>query len=291
MNLMEIINEYTADGLNLPIIHYESKSKNTCVICVHGMSGNILINKFAQVWGDTLCKHDIGFIFGHTRGHSYINDVICKNDEVKRIGTTYEIFKECLYDIDLFVEVALKLGYKKIVLLGHSLGANKVIYYMSKKINKNIIGVILASPPDMCGLCRMKKYELHYKEMLEEARKYVENNDENHILSYVLWDEYEISAKTFLSISKENGAVDNLPIYRNPNLFTQLSTIVVPLLAFESSLDDIIIRSVDEDLQLIKEKAISCPSFKSAIIKDTGHTYIGKEKETADLIVEWVKEL
>ena len=82
---MEIINDYTKDGLRLPMIHYESRSKDYCIVFVHGMSGDILINTFAQIWAREAIKNDIGFLFGHTRGYSYMNDIICKNKEIKRL--------------------------------------------------------------------------------------------------------------------------------------------------------------------------------------------------------------
>ena len=47
---MEVINDYTIDGLRLPMVHYESKNRDYCIIFVHGMSGDILINIFAKVW-------------------------------------------------------------------------------------------------------------------------------------------------------------------------------------------------------------------------------------------------
>ena len=62
------------------------------------------------------------------------------------------------------------------------------------------------------------------------------------------------------------------------------------MLVFESSNDDIIIRSVDEDLALIKEKATNS-KVTTAIIPDTGHTYQGKEQYTADIIINWINTI
>ena len=287
---MEIINDYTKDGLRLPMIHYESRSKDYCIVFVHGMSGDILINTFAQIWAREAIKNDIGFLFGHTRGYSYMNDIICKNKEIKRYGTTYEVFEECLEDIDLFIKTAKNLGYKKLILIGHSLGCNKVIYYLSKNTEESLKGVVLASPPDMCGLCQMKKYNENYSSMRKEAITAIKENTPEKRLMTILWDEYELSARTFLSISTEDSPVDNLPLYKNPSHFEQLERIKVPVLIFESSQDDIIIRSVEEDLALIKEKATNS-KVTTTIIPDTGHTYQGKEQYTADIIMNWINTI
>ncbi len=48
---MYIISDaYTVDGLKLPMVHFESKEKDICVICIHGMCGTIIDNYFVTVW-------------------------------------------------------------------------------------------------------------------------------------------------------------------------------------------------------------------------------------------------
>ena len=49
MNIEFINNAYTVDGLMLPMVHFESKEKDICVICIHGMCGTIVDNYFATV--------------------------------------------------------------------------------------------------------------------------------------------------------------------------------------------------------------------------------------------------
>ena len=50
MNNIEFINDaYTDDGLRLPMVHFNSKEKDICVICIHGMCGTIIDNFFATV--------------------------------------------------------------------------------------------------------------------------------------------------------------------------------------------------------------------------------------------------
>ena len=60
MNNIEFINDaYTEDGLKLPMVHFESKEKDVCVICIHGMCGTIIDNYFATVWGKILSENNI----------------------------------------------------------------------------------------------------------------------------------------------------------------------------------------------------------------------------------------
>ena len=148
MNIEFINDAYTKDGLRLPMVHFESKKKDICVIITHGMCGTIIDNYFATVWGKVLTKSNIGLIYEHNRGHSIENDLVSIDGTFKRYGCMYEIFEECLLDIDLAIKTAKKIGYKRIFLAGHSYGCNKTIYYYYNK-KPDILGIIFASAPDM----------------------------------------------------------------------------------------------------------------------------------------------
>lgn len=259
------------------------------------MSGNILENHFTHVLGETLSKNRIAFIYCHNRGYNHINDIPTKKIkkdggyETIRIGATYERFSECIYDIDAWLKKTRNLGYKKLILLGHSLGCNKVVYYFHKKKPKNVVGIILASPPDMVGLIKKPEYQPNYKELLNEARENVKNGKPRKILSTKIWGWYHLSSQTFLDLFEENGPVDNLPVLRNPKKFPQLATINVPILGMMGENDDIAIRSLEEDLKLIKTKATGAPSFIKKFIPKANHNYERQEKVFSNVVLEWIE--
>lgn len=116
MDIEFINNAYTSDGLRLPMVHFESNKKDICVISIHGMCGTIIDNYFATVWGKLLAQNDIGFIYEHNRGHSIENDIVMKDGSFKRCGCMYEMFEDCIYDINLAIQTAKEKGYKRIIL-------------------------------------------------------------------------------------------------------------------------------------------------------------------------------
>lgn len=286
---MKVIEEYTEDGLKLTGYLYESRISNTCVVFIHGMGGNLEHNPFASIWANLLNKEGIDFLFGYTRGHSEENQILTKNGNTIKCGTTYEVFEDSFYDVDLWVMTAKKLGYKKIILLGHSLGCNKVIYYLYKK--KNMVDALIsASPPDMIGLIKSDVYQKNYKELIKEAENNVRNGQPDQILSSKLWEEYWISSKTFLSYTNEQGEINNLPVAANPEHFKQLETIDIPILAFMGSEDDIVIRSISDDLKLIQRKALSCLSFETHIFQNANHLYENCEEEIGLYLTNWIQK-
>lgn len=283
MDIEFINNAYTSDGLRLPMLHFESNKKDICVICIHGMCGTIIDNYFATVWGKLLAKNDIGFIYEHNRGHSIENDIVMKDGSFKRCGCMYEIFEDCIYDIDLAIQTAKEKGYKRIILLGHSLGCNKVIYYYYKK-HPNILGMILASAPDMIGSHLL--IEPEYEELLKEAKENIEKNQPTKLLHKMIEDYMYMSSQTYYNWFHKNSNLNNLPIISNPKNWEQLETIDVPILTFSGSKDEDYYLHLD----LLKEKAINCKNFEYQIIENTGHTYQEKELETGNLILNWINK-
>lgn len=283
MNIEFINNAYTSDGLRLPMLHFESNKKDICVICIHGMCGTIIDNYFATVWGKLLAKNDIGFIYEHNRGHSIENDIVMKEGSFKRCGCMYEIFEDCIYDIDLAIQTAKEKGYKRIILLGHSLGCNKVIYYYYKK-HPNILGMILASAPDMIESHLL--IEPDYEELLKEAKENIDKNQPTKLLHKMIENYMYMSSQTYYNWFHKNSNLNNLPIISNPKNWEQLETIDVPILTFSGSKDEDYYLHLD----LLKEKATNCKNFEYQIIENTGHTYQEKELETGTLILNWINK-
>lgn len=283
MNIEFINNAYTVDGLMLPMVHFESKEKDVCIICIHGMCGTIVDNYFATVWGKILSEKNIGFIYEHNRGHSIENDIVMNDGSFKRCGCMYEIFEDCIYDIDLAIQTAKDKGYKKIILLGHSYGCNKVIYYYYKK-HPNILGIILASAPDMIGSHLL--VEPDYKELLEEAKKNIDNNEPQKLLHKMIEDYMYMSSLTYYNWYNKNSNLNNLPVISNKEHWEQFETIDVPVLTFSGSNEE----DYYQHLDLLKDKALNCNNFEYKIIDNTGHTYKNKEKEIANLIFDWINK-
>ena len=282
MNIEFINDAYTSDDIKLPMVHYFSSNKDVCVICIHGMCANFADNYFASIWGKHLSENGIGFIYEYNRGHDIENDLVKKDGTFLRCGTMYEIFEDSIMDIDLAITVAKEKGYKRIILLGHSYGCNKVIYYYYKK-RPELLGIILASAPDMVGSHITNQPD--YKELLKEAKENIDSGNPTKLLSKMVEDYMYMSSETYYNWFHENSNIDNLPVIANPKCWIQFSKIDVPILTFSGSLEE----EHYLQLELLKEKALRCKSFEYKIIENTGHTYRNKELEIANLISDWIE--
>ena len=232
MNVEFINDAYTNDGLRLPMIHFESNKKDICVIFIHGMCQTILDNYFAIVCGELLSRNSIGFLYEHNRGHSIENDILMKDGSYKRCGCMYEIFEDCILDINLAIEKAKELGYKRYILMGHSYGCNKLIYYYYKK-HPNILGLVLASAPDMIGLQLLRQSD--YKKLINEAKDNIDKGNPTKILSNLIENYMYMSSQTYYNWFKKDSNLDNLPVMDNSDNWFQFESIDVPILTFSGS--------------------------------------------------------
>ena len=294
--MVTILHVWTQDKLRLQGVHYEPKNKDTCVLFIHGMSGNFIENYFANTLGEELQKQGFGYIYAHNRGYNHINDIVVNEVDdhnaykTRRIGAVYERFEESILDIDAWFKETLRLGYKKVIITGHSLGCNKTIHYIHKSNPDKLAAVILLSPPDMVangkGSGKSKKYDTQ----LKEAEDNIRNGEPRKLLSDILWNWYHLSSQTFVDLLKDKCPADNLPIMRNPDRFIELESIKVPILTIMGEHDEIVVKTLEGDMKLIASKAVNAPSFTKVFLAGANHVYDNREKELAHEIVDWLSK-
>ena len=54
--------------------------------------------------------------------------------------------------------------------------------------------------------------------------------------------------------------------------------------------DDIAIKSLEDDLDLIASKTVNCSCFSKKFVKNGNHNYEQQEKQFAKIVVDWIKK-
>jgi len=178
---------------------------------------------------------------------------------------------------------------KKVILQGHSL-TQKLVYYQSMKNDPRVIGQIHLSPGNDAGFMRFRLGEEKYFETNKLIKEMVEQGRERELLQEELAIVCPMAALAYYGYLTEDG-VGNIFPYHNPGStkWETLSKIKEPLLVIFGERDIFIKPSVDEAARLFKEKM--SPPELITIEKITGanHSFIGYEKEVADIIHKWLK--
>ena len=148
-----LVKTITSDGLEHAGFWMKLKS-DTALLHVHGTAGDFYTHKFIEQEGLALAKENISFLSVNTRGHDVYADIrkhIGNKIEWASYGGGFEKFEDCVLDIQAWVDFLKKQGVKKIILQGHSLGAQKVLYYQYKAKSPLVVGQIHLSPQNDAG--------------------------------------------------------------------------------------------------------------------------------------------
>lgn len=281
---MEIIEVNTKRGDTLYGCIYGEKYKDTCVIITNGTGGNIFENKFLQIVGKELEKSKICFIYAHNSGAFHRLDSPTKSG--KPSGCTYELFNNCIEDLQAYITWAKRNKYKHIILGGHSYGANKVVYYLSKNQKEKIDKYILLSPTDMG--CLKNNKEISAKVLMPIAISYEKENKLDELLP-VLFDNYnQFVARTFLDFMNNKNS-KNLPIYSKKGDWEQLRKIKQVGLFIMGENDSFSYGDTLSHLKIINENSKTKNNIIK-VIENCGHTFKHKEKELSQTILKFIKD-
>lgn len=284
---------YTKDNIELVGLLYEPDIQTEKVLVhVHGMAGNFYENQFLDFIAQTLTAEGIAFFAFNNRGCEYIKDlskVENKKRSLIRIGNTYEIFEDCILDIQASIAFVDSKGFSKIHLAGHSLGSPKVAYYVTESNDSRLTSVLFLSPSDMVGLIKVDK---DYEKNSALAQKMIEEGKGKELLPYpALWDESLLSAQTYVSLSSidSNVAIFNL---HNPNDKLQvLSKITVPVFVVMGKKDEVLVTSIEDTMSRIQNALTSSPKVETNILGDADHGYTTHGQELADAIKTWIQSM
>lgn len=287
--MLDIVYTTTSDGLEIMGVHFGGSS-DLCVLEVHGQCWNIIENKFSVILGYALQDAGVAYLYGHNRGYGHINDIKnVQTNEFLRFGAQYEIFEDSWKDIDARVQFAVQQGYTKIILLGHSLGASKVVSYVYEYMPSCIVAVMLCSPADMVWLAKGRCP--NHQAVLMRAETMIASGNPRWIVAENRYDWIEhVSAQTYYSCQKDDEAVDCIPIVHKEKTSKALAALTVPVLLLWATDDHVIVNSIEEDASILKHKMRNAPSVDVSTVP-WDHIYQDCETQYAKTVVKRVLSL
>lgn len=152
---IDLVRTQTSDGIRLDGALHEANSASTphskldAIICFSGVASNFYSSLLIERICERMGSHGIHALRVNTRGHDGVSTASTTFGG-KRQGAAYEIIDDCRYDVSAWVNFLTKQGHTRIGLLGHSLGAIKIIYAQANAAEENVQNVIAISPPSLC---------------------------------------------------------------------------------------------------------------------------------------------
>lgn len=270
----------TKDHLQLFGFLAEAKDSKTILINIHGTGSGFYIEEFEREFVERLPEQGISVLFTNNRGNFVM-------EFWQGTGAALERFEDCLIDIDAWIELALEKGYSKIILQGHSLGTEKVVYYMERgKYRDKVIGVILLGFADSYGnqMLFLDKVGRTNQELLSEALDLVaQNKGEQFLTSTWLCHAGVLpqSAISYLSFFSGNSELSKaLPLRKGRDL-KYYQNIKVPILGVVGEKDHWTILPVPQAAELLRKEN---PLAEVYIIEGSYHSFEEHQKELVDIV-------
>jgi pimeloyl-ACP methyl ester carboxylesterase len=131
---IDLVRLQTKDGVKLTGILRQPRMSKTkaCVVLIHGYSGNFY-SGVMDFLPEALADRGFATLAINMRDHDR--------------GPKHNRFEDNRYDIMAAADKMAQLGYHPIFLYGHSMGTNRVLYYIAATQDDRIKGIILTGPP------------------------------------------------------------------------------------------------------------------------------------------------
>lgn len=262
----------------------EERKTDTLLIAITGIHGNFYSNPFYFNIGETLSNNQIDFLYAQTNdAFSQIKtyNILTKEEEI--IGSQNERFSYTLQDIDAYLSWAKEQGYRHLILAGHSLGANKVIYYLSRTQDSRVDKFFLLSPANldymMSGVT---------PEEARIIRTQVERRDGEKMLPFPFMGWVECIAYTAYDWYF-SGLLNN--VHTAPDAdFSQAEAIRHTGALLVGTYDNFTDGDPSDFLRNLNHHMPTKEQNHLIFIEKTGHTYQMKNQEVADLILKQIRD-
>lgn len=276
---MKIVSVTTKDNITLHGMMNNKNHSNSIFLHTHGTGSSFYMEGFEEIIMNSMVEKNMDSLFVNNRG-AYLLEAW------QPTGAGIEKFEDSILDIDAWISFALGEGYNEIILSGHSLGSEKVVYYMQFGEFKNkVVKLFLLGFSDTYG--SQKRYEnLLGVNYTNEAKDLVLKNLGNIFLangSNVHSGELPVSAITYLNFYKEDSQFFKALPFHSKNL-SHLNSIIIPVVGIigDKENEEWTIVSIDEATDTLNKNLVN---FKGYKITDCGHTFENKYKELTDIIL------
>lgn len=280
---MDIIRVETPRGLELKGAIYDSGKKDVVVVMLTGICSNVFQNDLLDATGKLLSENGITCIIAHSMDSfscfSYSDFSINKQ---RTTGVVFDDFSLVYEDVESYVKYVKNLGYKKIVLAGHSLGSNKIIHYLGNTSDNLVDYFIVSSPVDIMHWWNvMPNIDVCYN----MAQTLVEEGRGSNILPFMFGGFSPMSADAVMNFYNAEN-LKNCPVISGVGETKSLNNIK-PNGAFIIGSKDSV---VNGDPKGFMERINNCtknPELnKVIVVENASHIFYGKHEEYARIILD-----
>jgi molybdopterin synthase sulfur carrier subunit len=277
----ELVYIRTEDGLPLEgaIIRPTGERRQPIpLLFVHGLTGKFYSQTIVMI-GRELASRGYTFVTGNNRGHDGGYPVRLTPDSPPRIyGGSWEDVFECVHDISAWLSFTVGLGFERVGLLGHSLGARKVALYQGTRNDGRVAGLVTASPPIQSVRPR--------PELIAQAEAMVAAGRGQDLLPWGLSPAGMGTSSARAYLDRFKPGWDIFGVEGGDGAIGQVRC---PLLAFYGT-NEAWVGGASE-LEMIKVKARAAARVETRLFEGADHSYTGQHVEVGQALAAWLATL
>ncbi len=263
---VELLSLPTSDGIRLNGVLRQPlpAQVGAAVIMVHGYSGNFYSGIMAFL-PESLAMDGFTTLALNMRDHDR--------------GPKKNLFEENLQDIAAGVDELARRQYKTLFLYGHSMGANRVLYYQAATRDSRINGIILSGPPGNLFQWNVRTFGLEAATRLLRRAQQLQAQGKGNA-----WMVIDLGP-----LGKALYTANHLVSLRGPQTrsdpFANLARTSRPILIIHGLADRLADPSVADQL---KESAGTGSQVQVVKIAGADHRFRGHEKQLGEAIHQWL---
>jgi len=285
----ELISFDSLDKVQLEGMLCEVQKSKTCVIHLHGMTDNFVGLGIVDSLMAAAAKNGMSFFTINTRGMGSITMFtrLREHLQYRLIGTSFENFKESVFDVQAAIKLLRARGYKHFILSGHSTGCQKVSYYYLKKRNKMVNALILLGPADDLNYQVKRLGRRAFNQHLEVAQKMVRQGRGKELMPFEIEPTY-FSAKRYYELYRA-GSIEG-KLFNYESKMEEISKIDVPVLTLFGQFEEYAAMSVRKMLRILGQK-FKHPYSKEVMVKNSDHCFCQHEEKVQAIVDKWLSHL
>ena len=280
---MKIIRVNTPRGLELKGAMWGDNTMDTVVIIMSGICSNVFQNDLLTATGELLSSNNIACIAGHAMdAFSCIAYSDFTTGKQKYTGVVYDDFSLVYEDVESYVKYVKELGFKNIILAGHSLGSNKIIHYLGNTPDNFVDYFIVSAPVDLAHWFNVMP---NVKKCIELAEKFEAEGRGNEILPYLFGGFSPMCASTVLEFYNAYN-LKNCPVISNEGETDSLYNIKINGSFVIGEKDSLTEGNAKGFMEKINSHCKHPQDNEVIVVPDASHIFYGKHEEYAGVILE-----
>ncbi len=250
------------------LIRPDGPAKPTAVVWMHGFAGNFYEKAMIEI-GRNLALAGYAFICGNNRGHDFGSMYYPGGVPTLR-GGGWELLEESAHDIRAWIRYAEGLGFESVILVGHSLGSHKAVFYQAEHQDPRIVGLVTASPPLRAGAPDPA--------VLSIAKEMCARGGARDLLP---WGSFPIAAGSLSAGTYVSFKCENRPLF-----LESIGRVKCPILVFFGTEESWI--GTESDLEVVRKAASASPQVRTLMVEGADHSYGTRTKEVAGHMIDWM---